>query len=161
MRNHFHWLVKIKGTAQVLKTCAVPSKKFNPAQGFSNFFNAYTKAINKGYGRTGSLFEERFGRIPVTSTSYFETLIFYIHFNPQKHGFVTDFRDWDWSSYHILIGSNPTNLKRDEVLRLFGGIQGFEEFHCGMVNEKKLAQFTDHEFDIETDRTGLKTCAVC
>ena len=76
MRNHFHLLVRIKETSQVLKTREVSQK-------FSNFFNAYTKAINKGYGRTGSLFEERFGRIPVASTSYFQNLIFYIHFNPQ------------------------------------------------------------------------------
>jgi len=41
------------------------------SQHFSNFFNAYTKSINKAYGRTGSLFEERFGRIEVTTDAYF------------------------------------------------------------------------------------------
>jgi REP element-mobilizing transposase RayT len=144
MRNHFHLLLRIKETSQVLKTCEVSQK-------FSNFFNAYAKAINKGYGRTGSLFEERFGRIPVTNTSYFETLIFYIHFNPQKHCFVADFRDWHWSSYHALIGNDPTNLKRDEVQCLFGGIQGFEEFHRRKLDEKKLVPFIDKDFDIETE----------
>jgi hypothetical protein len=127
---------------------------FNPSQRFSNFFNAYAKTINKAYGRTGSLFEERFGRIPVTSTSYFENLIFYIHFNPQKYSFVTDFRDWYWSSYHMLTYKGLTNLKRDEVLDQFGGTQGFEEFHRGMLNEKKLAKCVDQEFDLETDLTG-------
>ena len=157
MKNHFHLLVRIKETSQVLKTCDVSMKnKFNPSQRFANFFNAYAKAINKGYSRTGSLFEERFGRIPVMSTSYFKTLIFYIHFNPQKHYFVADFRDWCWSSYHELTGSGPTDLERDEVLGLFGGIQGFEEYHQGMLNEKKLAQCVDKEFDMETDVTGLK-----
>jgi REP element-mobilizing transposase RayT len=149
MRNHFHLLVRIKETSQVLKTCDVSRK-------FANFFNAYAKAINKGYGRTGSLFEERFGRIPVTSTSYFQNLIFYIHFNPQKHCFVADFRDWTWSSYHELIGNGPTDLKRGEVLDLFGGIQGFEEFHQRRLNERILSQCIDTEFDMETDVTGLK-----
>jgi REP element-mobilizing transposase RayT len=148
MRNHFHLLVRIKETSQVLKTCEVSQK-------FSNFFNAYAKAINKGYGRTGSLFEERFGRIPVMSTSYFENLIFYIHFNPQKHCFVTDFREWYWSSYQELIGNGPTGLKRDDVLCLFGDVQGFEDFHRGMLNEKMLTQFIDKEFDVETNVTGL------
>ncbi len=147
MRNHFHLLVRIKETSQVLKTCEV----HNPSQGFANFFNAYAKAINKAYGRTGSLFEERFGRIPVTNTSYFENLIFYIHFNPQKHGFVVDFREWYWSSYHVLIWNGPTNLQRDEVQCLFGGVRGFEEFHRGRLDELKLTQLTDKDFDLETD----------
>lgn len=155
MRNHFHFSVRIKETSQLLKTYEVYNKKISPPQAFANFFNAYAKAINKGYGRTGSLFEERFGRIPVMSTSYFKTLTFYIHFNPQKHCFVADFRDWCWSSYHELIGNDPTDLKRDEVLGLFGGIQGFEEYHQGMLSEKKLAQCIDKEFDLETDVTGL------
>ena len=149
MRNHFHLLVRMKETSQVLKTCDVYSK------GFANFFNAYAKAINKAYGRTGSLFEGRFGRIPVTNTAYFETLIFYIHFNPQKHCFVADFRDWYWSSYHILIGNGPTSLKREEIQRLFGGVQGFEEFHRGMLDDRKLNQFIDRDFDVVTEIQDL------
>jgi len=157
MRNHFHFSVRIKTeeeyqTSQVLETCEVSSKKkkFNPSQNFSNLFNAYTKAINKGYGRTGSLFEERFGRIPVTSDSYFTTLIFYIHYNPQKHGFVDDFRDWEWSSYNALVGTGQTKLKRIEVLNMFDGLREFEEFHQGMVDDKKLAMLIDEEFESET-----------
>lgn len=158
LRNHLHVSLRIKTeeewrkTSQVLKTCEVSSKpkKFNPSQAFSNLFNAYAKAINKGYGRTGSLFEERFGRIPVTSDAYFTTLIFYIHYNPQKHGFVGDFRDWEWSSYHALIGTGQTKLKRVDVLNMFDGVKGFEEFHQGMVDEKKLTMFIDEEFELET-----------
>ena len=157
LRNHFHLSVRIKTeeeyqTSQVFETCEVSSKmkKFNPSQSFSNLFNAYAKAINKGYGRTGSLFEERFGRIPVTNDPYFTTLIFYIHSNPQKHGFVEDFRDWEWSSYHSLVRTEETTLKRDEVLDMFNGRRGFEEFHQGMMDEKKLARLVDEEFELET-----------
>lgn len=92
MKNHFHFLVRIKTESELQTSQVYPSKNF------SNLFNAYAKAINKAYGRTGSLFEERFGRIEVTSDAYFAGLIFYIHFNPQKHGFVKDFREWPWSS---------------------------------------------------------------
>ena len=158
LRNHLHVSLRIKiedeylHTSQVFKTYDVTSKpkKFNPSQAFSNLFNAYAKAINKGYGRTGSLFEERFGRIPVTNDSYFKNLIFYIHYNPQKHGFVDDFRDWEWSSYHALVGTGQTKLKRDEVLNMFDGVKGFEEFHQGMVDEKKLTKLIDEEFELET-----------
>jgi REP element-mobilizing transposase RayT len=147
LRNHFHFSVRIKDTLQIVKTYGTP---VSPSQAFSNFFNAYAKAINKAYGRTGSLFEERFARIPVTNTSYFTNLIFYIHFNPQKHAFVADFRDWYWSSYQALLGKGPTVLKREEVIGLFDGMQGFEQFHCGRVDERKLAQCIDRDFDNET-----------
>jgi hypothetical protein len=160
LRNHFHVAGRIKTeeeyleylqTSQVIKTCEVSKpKKFNRSQSFSNLFNAYAKAINKGYGRTGSLFEERFARIPVTMVSYFTTLIFYIHYNPQKHGFVEDFRDWEWSSYPTLVGTEETSLKRNEVLDLFGGLNGFEDFHQGMVDEKKLTRLVDEDFEMET-----------
>lgn len=158
MRNHFHLSVRIKTeeewikTSQVLETCEVSDakkKKFDPSQNFSNFFNAYAKSINKGYGRTGSLFEERFGRIPVLDDSYFATLIFYIHYNPQKHRFVDDFRDWQWSSYHTLVGTGKTRLKRDEVLNFFGNVDEFKKFHQGMMDEKKLADLIDDEFEVE------------
>jgi REP element-mobilizing transposase RayT len=161
MRNHFHFSMRIKTeeewfkTSQVSKTCEVSpevphAKKFDPSRAFSNLFNAYAKSINKGYQRTGSLFEERFGRIPVLTDAYRANLIFYIHYNPQKHKFVKDFRDWHWSSYPALVGSGETKLKREDVLNLFGGKQGFDDFHQGKLDEKELAMFTDEEFEAET-----------
>jgi hypothetical protein len=56
-------------------------------------------------------------------------LIVYIHQNPQKHKFVTDFRDWNYSSYHDLTGNNPTRLQRDKVLSLFGSREDFIRIH--------------------------------
>ena len=158
LRNHFHFSVRIKTeeeylqqqTSQLLENPEVlQPKKFDPSQNFANLFNAYAKSINKGYGRTGSLFEERFGRIPVTSDSYFATLIFYIHYNPQKHRFVDNFRDWEWSSYHGHVGTGQSKLKCNEVLNMFGGVKGFEEFHQGRVDEKKIAMLVDEEFELE------------
>jgi len=140
LRNHFHLLLRIKQTSQVSD-----GSKFKPSQYFSNLFNAYTKAINKAYGRTGSLFEERFGRIEVTSDAYASQLIFYIHFNPQKHGFVDDFREWPWSSYGALRASATTKLNRAEVLSWFGGENRFEEFHRGLVDERAVAALIDED----------------
>ena len=110
-------------------------------------FNAYTKAINKAYGRTGSLFEERFGRIQVTSERYFMNLIFYIHFNPQKHRFVTDFRDWPWSSYHALRTTGETKLDRASVLDWFGNTAQFEGFHRGMVDEVAIKTLIEEDLE--------------
>jgi hypothetical protein len=74
---------------------------------FSNFFNAYAKSINKAYGRTGSLFQHPFGRVPITTDRQFWNVIAYIHQNPEKHGFVKDFRDWKYSSYGIILTEKP------------------------------------------------------
>ena len=140
LKNHFHLLVRIKTEAEVSSTGDRP---IVPVRGFSNLFNAYTKAINKTYGRTGSLFEERFKRIPVQDDRYLRRLIFYIHYNPQKHGLVDNFRDWPWSSYPALAGRGKTRLKRKAVLALFDGLRGFIEFHQGLP-------------DLTPDLTGLE-----
>ncbi|MCI0521888.1 MAG: transposase, partial [Chloroflexi bacterium] len=126
MRNHFHFLVRIKDappndTPGVSKTPGVSQTGVSDAsQKFSNCLNAYAKAINKAYNRTGSLFQNRFGRHVVDSDAYFLTLIAYIHRNPEHHHFVQDFRDWPYSSYQTLLSPRPSRLSRDEVLAWFG-----------------------------------------
>ena len=132
LRNHFHLLIRVKekNTAGQLLT----SEKVK--QQFSNFFNAYTKAINKAYQRTGSLFEKRYERIEVTSDRYFLALVRYIHRNPQMHRFVNDFREYPYSSYRAFFSAQPSLLKRDQVLAWFNGVKGFEELHQVESEEK-------------------------
>ncbi len=127
LRNHFHVAGYVKdkdltgfGNLSGLKDTSKP---------FSNFFNAYARGVNIATGRTGALFERPFKRIPVTDEQYLMRLIVYIHQNPQKHKFVTDFRDWNYSSYHELIGNMPTRLQREKVLQLFGSREDFIRIH--------------------------------
>jgi putative transposase len=103
LKNHFHFSVRIKSEAEILET--EKTLRVSPANGrqskrdnsasqdecqsrkplgshyvsdqFSNFFNAYAKTINKAYGRTGSLFQHPFGRIPITSDRQFWNVIAY------------------------------------------------------------------------------------
>ncbi len=117
---------------KTVKTSEVKS----PGQQFSNFFNAYSKRISRAYGRTGSLFENRYRRKEVTTDRYFLRLIHYIHWNPQKHGFVTDFRDYPYSSYQIFLMEKPTFVQRIEVLAWFDGRDGFIKRHQELVDEK-------------------------
>ncbi|HUN23466.1 MAG TPA: hypothetical protein PK299_10090 [Anaerolineales bacterium] len=158
LKNHFHCLVRIKSEVEVTPTAphhpavspTAKPKPFRPHQNFANLFNAYAKAINRAYGRTGSLFEERFGRIAVTNSRYFQTLIQYIHHNPQKHGFVADFREWEWSSYATLCSTGETELKREDVLHFFGGLSHFRASHESGVNLPGLSDVLDEEFERET-----------
>ena len=81
--NHFHFLLRIKPEEELHQFFEIIEKLKNKSQEhlflsrrFSNFFNAYTKAINKGYYRRGSLFQERFGRIKIDDEDYFTYLLY-------------------------------------------------------------------------------------
>ncbi|QTD38820.1 transposase [Polaribacter batillariae] len=117
LKNHFHILLRINDD------CEKPSKYF------SNLFNAYTKAINKKYKRTGSLLEKPFKRINITDENYLKTLIIYIHLNPENHQISNNFSRYKFSSYQSFLSSKETSLDRNEVLDLFDGLENFISTH--------------------------------
>ena len=149
LRNHFHFLVRIKDLpVDQERGCSKQPRSFRPiSKQFATFFDTYTKAINKAPSRTGRLFEDRFKRKPVTDNAYFTALITYIHQNPQKHGFVEDYRDWPYSSYSAIFSYKPTHLARDEVLRWFDDRQGFVSFHDDMADFRQISTLVEGDFD--------------
>jgi putative transposase len=107
LHNHLHLFLRIRTKLEIAKNNEGGEDtkillQTSPGQHFSNLFNAYAKTINNAFNRTGSLFQHPFGRIPVTNQKYYFNLIRYIHQNPQHHGFVKDFREWPFSSFHTL-----------------------------------------------------------
>jgi len=149
MRNHFHFLIRIKSledTPGVLETPGV-LRASDASQHFSNCLNAYAKAINKAYNRTGSLFQNRFGRIVVDSDAYFLTLIAYIHRNPEHHHFVDDFRTWPYSSYNALVSQKESRLSRDEVLGWFGCREALVAFHGKDFDVSPIAHLVADDLD--------------
>jgi len=174
LRNHFHLSVRIKSEGEILETIKTlkvstsktrhdvlescpdpddcsPGKPLGfetyASRQFSNFFNAYAKTINKAYGRTGSLFQHPFGRIPITSNRQFWNVIAYVHQNPQKHGFVKDFRDWKYSSYGVILTGKPTVIKRGEVMKWFGNTDDYVSLHQQWVTDAQAKGFTNNDFD--------------
>lgn len=137
--NHFHLLIQVKeeGQFNVLNKETGEVYYINLQRQFSHLLNAYTKAVNKRYNRTGSLFQERFKRKEITSEAYFTRLIFYIHHNPQHHNLIDDFSDWPYSSYHSMLSKSTTLLQRENVLDWFGGRDWYRKFH-----EENAADFT-------------------
>lgn len=136
--NHFHLLIQVKEPSELdifskeLKsrhTDGLHSTDFIVSKQFAKLFSSYTQAINKAFGRTGSLFESPFNRIKVESENYLTELIKYIHFNPQKHGFMKDFRDYPHSSYQSHLNTHPTKLSRKLVLEWFGNKEGYKHVH--------------------------------
>ena len=151
-RNHFHLFVRVrtveeqKAHADTLVGCG-PFKPKAPSQQFGNLFNAYAKAINRAYERTGSLFEDPFGRVLVTSDAHMSRVIAYIHQNPQKHGCVQDFREWPYSSFRAILSHKETQIERGAVLDWFGGAGMFRAAHQRSVDERLLVSLVPDDLD--------------
>jgi putative transposase len=143
--NHFHLLLRIK-TEQELSGYQNEINLLKEQENehlfisrkFSNFFNAYTKALNNGYNRRGSLFQERFGRIKIDNDDYFTSLIYYIHTNPLKHKITDNFKDYPYSSYKKIVNNEESFIQKDKILNWFGGLNGFIEFHNSGIEGKSI-----------------------
>ena len=159
LKNHFHILIKTRSEDSIRTYFSEQSTRQTDGikhhdksiqwiygNAFASFFKSYAISINKTYNRTGSLFEEPFRRILVDSNNYFTELIYYIHHNPQKHGFVKDFKEYPHSSYHSHLRTTLTKLKRDEVINWFENKYEFERFHTGSQYLDNLDKFMI-EFD--------------
>ena len=138
--NHFHFCVSIRSeteikTLRVLKTLRVST----PSQAFGNLCNAYTKAINKRFERTGSLFENPFGRKRVENAAYFKNLIIYIHQNPQTHGIVDDFKEWPFSSYQAFLSEKDTRMDKTAVFNHFNCPESFHTHHRAIIDIPEIA----------------------
>ena len=123
------------------------SKKYQPTNQFSHLFNAYAKAINKRYHRTGSLFEHPFRRIKIESENYLKYMVYYIHHNPIHHGFCEHFLEYPWSSYLTVLSPKATKLSRAEVLSWFSDKQNFEKYH----SEEEIEKFEELKIDYLND----------
>ena len=130
--NHFHLLVRIKSEEDIRKSFPhlintdidhLISKQF------SHLFNGYAQYFSHNTDRTGGLFETPFRRILIDSEAYFSQMIYYIHFNPQKHRFISDFRKYPYSSYQSHLSTKPTKLQRENTISWFGDKQDFINFH--------------------------------
>ena len=146
MPNHFHLLVRIREEREIIqKVEHSEQKNYDVTQQFSNFFNSYARSMNNTYGRSGALFKRPFGRKLITSDEYLLQLVWYIHFNPQKHRFTRNFRKYEHSSYQAILSNVQTFVSRDEVLSWFDGRDSFAEFHDGIASEQSIQHLIEED----------------
>jgi putative transposase len=144
MKNHFHFLVKIKDASDLPgfnKMEGLGNKQVH--QYFSNLFNAYTKAFNKKYKRTGSLFEKNFHRKSINNLEYLKNVIVYIHQNPVHHGFCDFPSDYPWSSYQTCVALKHTRLKRDAVIGWFDNPGNFTYYQNKKTETDKIEKWLE------------------
>jgi len=120
MSNHFHFVIRIRSAEKI------PERyKTKPSLAFSNLFNAYTKAVNKRYGRKGSLFEKNFKRIEIADEEYLKNLILYVNTNAEHHD-VDKAENYPFSSLLGILRNNNHIVNNQEIIRLFDSIENFE-----------------------------------
>lgn len=141
LKNHFHLLVYVKENVVVSKYKGEGTIQLNASKQLGHFFNSYAQSINKAYKRTGPLFESPFERMKIESDHYITSMILYCHFNPQLHGFIDDFKQWEFSSYHSILKNDNSFLASQKTLDWFGGVNGFEKAHLLKYDDEVVKGF--------------------
>ncbi len=116
MPNHYHFLLR--------------QNSEDPAGLLpQRIFNSYTKAYNKRYNHSGTIFERRYQAVHVEQDGYLKHLCRYIHFNPVKDGIVKRVEDWPYSNYPEWVGiRNGTLFDPDFSSAYFGQSEDYKEF---------------------------------
>lgn len=145
--NHFHWVVKVNDEIEFenkehflqkerFLTNEVEVGKVVSKQ-LKRLFISYAMSVNKQENRVGALFDAKFKRLEITEQEYLEYAIFYVHYNPQKHGLMHKFKNYNFSSYKAIMSDANTNINRQHVFEIFGGKTDFELYHNSMHEERQ------------------------
>ncbi|KXK45147.1 MAG: Transposase IS200 like protein [Chlorobi bacterium OLB5] len=131
MPNHFHILLEVKDFGDDKKINYTNKELSQLEKAFKGFFMSYSKAINKAFDRTGSLFQKKFKRKIIHDENYLKSIVAYIHLNPVRADLVNSAELWPYSSYKFFAGEqiNMLNIDKNEVLSWFSGKHNFIEFH--------------------------------
>lgn len=151
MTNHFHLVVRIKEERDIktfselhlfddTEKIKTTGKKPNPSRQFGHLFNTYSKAINKKYNRTGSLFEHPFERRILDNEPYLRHSIAYTHENPVKARMVKTMAEYPWSSFCALISDKPTHVNKDLVMSIFGDKEYFLLYHSAIPSNPEFEE---------------------
>ena len=149
--NHFHLVIKVKGEIRLPAWQeGIPSLSKDGihitddtqigkwvSHQFRRMFITYSMAINKQENRSGSLFDKNFKRLEITENEYLKYVVYYTHFNAEKHCLLEDFRKYKYSSFGALTSLKTTKIDRDLVYEIFEGKDGFEEYHQGIHVERE------------------------
>ena len=118
MPNHYHFLLRQNSEPLI-------------SSFMQRVFNAYSKAFNKRYSRSGTLFEGPFKSVHIDTDAYLIHLCRYIHRNPidTEPPLVHRLEDWPFSNYPEWIGLRNGRLVDRAFVKevLYGGID-YREF---------------------------------
>ena len=128
MPNHYHFLLR---------------QDANHAAGLlpQRVFNSYSKAYNKRYKHSGTLFEDNYKVKLISKSSHLLHLCRYIHGNPVKDGLVPDPGDWPYSNYLEWIGErNGILVDHDFIESQFDNAQEYKKFLFQYLKSRDLPE---------------------
>ena len=129
MANHVHLLVET----------VVP----NLGAGMGRLQGAYAQAYNRRHGRTGHVFQGRYGAVSVTTDAQLVEVSRYIALNPVEAGLCDRPERWLWGSHAAAVGSSvaPGWLDVERLLEYFGAAGGDAvERYVRLVAERREAR---------------------
>lgn len=108
MGTHYHFLVE------------TPNADLGAGMQWLN--GVYAQGLNRRYGRSGHLFQGRYGGTAVVRGAHFLEAARYIVLNPVRAGLCESPDEWAWSSYRATAGDLPPSsvLTTGDVLAQFG-----------------------------------------
>jgi len=143
MPTHYHILVRTKDEALVVAETHQGLDRTDAmyATAMMRFGVAYTKAINKRYGRVGRLFQGQYQARLVDRDAYLLHLSRYIHLNPVASDLVTRPEEWEFSSYAEYVGARSGSLPMPGiVVAQIGGANEYRQFvdSLGLKQDEKI-----------------------
>jgi REP element-mobilizing transposase RayT len=126
MPNHYHYLVRQDSEH---RAGLLPQR----------VFNSYSKAYNKRYDHSGTLFQGPYEVILVDKTDYLLHLCRYIHANPIKDGLVVSLEAWPYTNYAEWLGLRPgTMIDRQFVQSYFPNPADYTTFVLDYLKTRDL-----------------------
>ena len=112
---------------------------------YRRFMSSYALAYNFRNHNAGQLFLKRFKRVGLDSEDRLPYMICYVHHNPIHHGFVSDFKFWNYSSFNKLNSVNQEGVNLNTVKDVFGDLRNFNNIHENFRIEQKEKENIDYK----------------
>jgi putative transposase len=138
MPNHYHLVCRQDAGGSISKF-------------LQTTFNAYSQAVNKQQGHSGTLFEGKAQAKHINSDSYVLQVIRYLHLNPVEARLVMKPEEWRYSDYGDWIAEPSEGFKPSEGLGLrnayFKKGTAYREFVETYKEEKDKAGIKEYLFN--------------
>ena len=126
MPNHYHLVIRQNSDLKI-NDC------------IQYIFNSYTKAINKRYKRSGTLFEGRFKSKEIYEEKSILEVCRYVHRNPLDDGLVDNLEEWQFSNYHEWIGlRNGVLCDREFIKKHFPDSGSYKKYVSDYISFKQI-----------------------
>jgi putative transposase len=117
MNNHLHLLIETPET--------------NLGAGMQQLHTLYALRFNRRHGRSGHVFQGRYGAVRITTDEQLWMAAAYVAANPVAAGLCGSAEEWRWGSYAAVAGGSPPDwLAAGRLLGYFGaaGGDGWERY---------------------------------